>query len=264
MYLQCCASRQLESVAAAARNYGIALYRDLAVGVESGGAEAWGADDYVSSASVGCPPDLLNTRRAGLGFAAALAGHACERDAYATFAGLLADNMAEAGALRIDHAMSLMRLFWIPRGAKPVDGAYVTYPFDDLLGILDARKHAREMHGDRRRPRHRPGRLPRKDGRQQHPFLSDLAVRARRQRRVSAARSVPRAGARDHRHARSSAAGRLARGRRHRAARAAATARRRIRAPDALGPRVRDRPASRGTVRDRRLARSRPPTPATS
>lgn len=141
MYLQFCASRQLEAVAAAARNYGIVLYRDLAVGVESGGAEAWGDDDYVPSASVGCPPDLLNTLGQDWGLPP-LSPVNLERDAYATFGGLLADNMADAGALRIDHAMSLMRLFWIPRGSKPAEGAYVTYPFDDLLGIV-ARESAR-------------------------------------------------------------------------------------------------------------------------
>jgi 4-alpha-glucanotransferase len=135
MYLQWCASEQLDRVAVTAREHGIALYRDLAVGVESGGAEAWGGSDYVMTASVGAPPDLLNTQGQDWGLPP-LSPVTLERDAYAGFAALLADNMHDAGALRIDHAMSLMRLFWIPRGGRPADGAYVSYPFDDLLAIV--------------------------------------------------------------------------------------------------------------------------------
>jgi len=135
MYLQWCASEQLDSVASAAKAHGVALYRDLAVGVESGGSEAWGGPDYVTSASVGAPPDLLNTHGQDWGLPP-LSPVTLERDAYAAFAALLANNMADAGALRIDHAMSLMRLFWIPRGGQPADGAYVSYPFDDLLAIV--------------------------------------------------------------------------------------------------------------------------------
>jgi (1->4)-alpha-D-glucan 1-alpha-D-glucosylmutase len=135
MYLQWCASQQLDTVAAAAHTHGVALYRDLAVGVESGGAEAWGGGDHVTTASVGAPPDLLNTLGQDWGLPP-LSPVTLERDAYAAFAGLLADNMAGAGALRIDHAMSLMRLFWIPRGGQPAEGAFVSYPFDDLLAVV--------------------------------------------------------------------------------------------------------------------------------
>ena len=44
--------------------------------------------------------------------------------------------MRHAGALRIDHAMGLERLFVVPEGAKPLEGAYLSYPLNDLLGQL--------------------------------------------------------------------------------------------------------------------------------
>jgi 4-alpha-glucanotransferase len=141
MYLQWVAAEQLNRVAAAGKTHGITLYRDLAVGVESGGAEAWGTSDYVTSASVGAPPDILNTAGQDWGLPP-LSPATLARDGYAGFSALLADNMRDAGALRIDHAMSLMRLFWIPQGHKAAEGAYVAYPFDDLLAIV-SRESAR-------------------------------------------------------------------------------------------------------------------------
>jgi 4-alpha-glucanotransferase len=135
MYLQWIADEQLAHVSKRAKWHGVSLYRDLAVGVESGGAEAWGTSDYITTASVGAPPDLLNTAGQDWGLPP-LSPATLSRDAYKGFSALLADNMRYAGALRIDHAMSLMRLFWIPQGGHARDGAYVRYPFDDLLAIV--------------------------------------------------------------------------------------------------------------------------------
>ncbi|RPI59579.1 MAG: 4-alpha-glucanotransferase, partial [Lysobacterales bacterium] len=55
---------------------------------------------------------------------------------YRVFTELLRANMRHAGALRIDHVMALERLYVIPKGAPPREGAYLAYPFADLVGIL--------------------------------------------------------------------------------------------------------------------------------
>jgi len=45
-------------------------------------------------------------------------------------------SVRHAGALRIDHALGLARLYWVPEGAGPREGAYVRYPFGDLLDVI--------------------------------------------------------------------------------------------------------------------------------
>jgi len=44
--------------------------------------------------------------------------------------------MRYCNAVRIDHVVGLQHLYWVPAGHNPDQGAYDTYPFDDLVGIL--------------------------------------------------------------------------------------------------------------------------------
>ena len=54
---------------------------------------------------------------------------------------LFDSNMQSTGALRIDHVMALLRLWWVYRGDDAKEGGYVYYPVDDLLGILALESH---------------------------------------------------------------------------------------------------------------------------
>ena len=114
----------------------VGLYRDLAVGVAEGGAETWcDRELYRLKASVGAPPDILGPLGQNWGLPP-MDPHVMTARGYQPFIDLLRANMASCGALRIDHVMSLLRLWWIPYGETANFGAYVYYPVDDLMAIL--------------------------------------------------------------------------------------------------------------------------------
>ncbi len=138
LYLQWQADAQLATVFERVRelDMDIGLYRDLAVSIDRGGAEAWSnRGAYALAASVGAPPDAFSPQGQNWGLPP-LAPHALRAQAYAPFIATLRANMRHAGALRIDHVMGLARLYWIPEGGKAADGAYVRYPLADLMAVL--------------------------------------------------------------------------------------------------------------------------------
>ena len=135
-YLQWQADVQLAAAAAEWPREALGLYRDLAVGADAQGADTWaGRDTLASPVTLGAPPDPLNAEGQNWGVAP-FSPSRLRDSAYAPFAELLRANMRHAGVLRIDHVMALMRLFWIPAGAPISEGAYVRYPFEEMLGII--------------------------------------------------------------------------------------------------------------------------------
>jgi 4-alpha-glucanotransferase len=137
-FLQWEADRQCGAAAAAGRGSGLALglYRDLAVGADPGGAEAWADQALLAPGiAIGAPPDALNQVGQNWGLEP-YDPLALQRAGFAPFIAALRANMRHAGVLRIDHAMSLERLYWVPRGRPATEGSYVAYPFEDLLRIL--------------------------------------------------------------------------------------------------------------------------------
>ncbi|SEB02456.1 4-alpha-glucanotransferase [Alkalimonas amylolytica] len=138
-YLQFCADRQLAAAQHAAKEAGMLLgiYRDLAVGVSEASMDIWANPDlYCRDASIGAPPDPLGPQGQNWGLPP-MSPLPLFQQGYQPFIDLLRSNMQHAGALRIDHVMALLRLWWVPKVAEDArGGAYLYYPIMDLLGIL--------------------------------------------------------------------------------------------------------------------------------
>jgi 4-alpha-glucanotransferase len=137
-WLQWVAATQLAAAERRAREAGmrLGLYHDLAVGPNGGGAETWAERGlYAEGATVGAPPDPLAPHGQDWGIPP-FDPEALRERAYAPFVRLLRANMGRDGALRIDHVMLLMRLWWVPRGSRSADGGYVHYRLAELLRIV--------------------------------------------------------------------------------------------------------------------------------
>ncbi len=135
-FMQYIADLQLQNVYQTIEDSGltIGLYRDLPVGLCKDSAELWSGNDlFIKNCGAGAPPDIFfpTGQKWCLG---AFNPYRLKDAAYMPFIKILRAAMQGAGALRIDHVMSLMRLYIIPD--KSENGTYVYYNFDDMLGIV--------------------------------------------------------------------------------------------------------------------------------
>ncbi|HSJ98501.1 MAG TPA: 4-alpha-glucanotransferase, partial [Myxococcota bacterium] len=137
-WLQFELERQLAAAAERGRAAGLAIgvYQDLAVGSASDSADTWMAQGlFARGATVGAPPDDYAPDGQNWGLPP-LDPHRLRADGYRHWSRLLRAGFAHAGALRIDHAMGMMRLFWIPEGRPGSEGTYVHARSDEMLGVL--------------------------------------------------------------------------------------------------------------------------------
>lgn len=94
--------------------------------------------------SVGAPPDMYNQLGQDWTQPPMNPRYMATHD-WEPLRGIIHRALANCGALRIDHVMGLIRLWWIPRGADPNEGTYVRYNHEATVGIMlleAARAHA--------------------------------------------------------------------------------------------------------------------------
>jgi 4-alpha-glucanotransferase len=114
----------------------LGLYHDLPVGIHPDGADAWGFQDQLAKdATSGAPPDSFNLQGQNWGLLASNP-RALRQHGYQFFRQTVRQNMKHGGVLRIDHALGLFRMFWVPFEHSGQDGLYVKTYVDEMLAVL--------------------------------------------------------------------------------------------------------------------------------
>lgn len=133
----------LETAQAEARRagMGLGLIADLAVGLDPGGSHAWARrDELLDGLTLGAPPDAFQAAGQGWGITS-FSPTALKRTGFEPFIRTVRAALRHAGGLRIDHALGLNRLWVLPDGASPLEGAYLVNPLEDLLRLCALESH---------------------------------------------------------------------------------------------------------------------------
>jgi hypothetical protein len=104
--------------------------------MDPAGSQAWSRQaDILLGLTVGEPPDPKNPAGQNQGLTG-FSPRALQDSGFAPFLATLRAAMRHAGGIRIDHAVGLARLWVIPEGAPPAEGAWLNFPVVDLLRLL--------------------------------------------------------------------------------------------------------------------------------
>lgn len=119
----------------------IGIISDLAIGLDPDGSQV-GAnpEQFLSGVGIGAPPDAFNPDGQDWGLTS-FSPQALVANGFGPFIATIRAALRHAGGVRIDHAMGLMRLWLVPRGASPTEGAYLSYPMNDLMRLVALESH---------------------------------------------------------------------------------------------------------------------------
>ena len=143
LYTQWIADRSAGEVQEEARASGMAigLVADLAVGIDPAGSDAWAMQgSMLSGLTIGAPPDPLGPEGQNWQLTS-FSPRGLQQSAFAPWIATLRAALRHAGGMRIDHAFGLSRLWVVPEGATAAEGAYLSYPFADMLRVITLGSH---------------------------------------------------------------------------------------------------------------------------
>ena len=140
-WLQGEVQRQLGDVRAAAREVGVRVVHDLAVGCDPEGFDGWSWQDVLAlNARVGAPPDAFSQQGQDWGLPPWRPDR-LDATGYAAYRDLVRALLRQADGLRVDHVAGLFRLWWVPPGVGPAGGTYVNSDAEVMLAVLTLEAH---------------------------------------------------------------------------------------------------------------------------
>lgn len=148
LYVQFQMDRQLKELTR--KGESVPLYLDYPVGCKPDGFDMnYFGESFFKNISVGAPPDLLYSQGQNWGFAP-LAPDKIRENRYEYFIKTLRHHMRYARYLRLDHVMSLERLYIIPEGHSAKEGAYLQYHPEEFFAILsiESQRHQVQVIGE--------------------------------------------------------------------------------------------------------------------
>jgi len=130
------ADQQLSAIGADPDAAALAL--DLPIGSNPAGYEVWADPSmFATDVSVGAPPDAFFADGQNWGFPPPLPA-AMHASGHRLWRRLIERVGRHADVLRIDHAMAIERLWWVPDGCSADRGVYVHYPREEILAVIAA------------------------------------------------------------------------------------------------------------------------------
>jgi 4-alpha-glucanotransferase len=136
VFAQWLMARQMGEVANRAAAAGTRVYVDLPLGVHPHGYDVWrDRGSFLAGASTGAPPDTFFLGGQDWGFPPPHP-EGLRETGYAYPAAVYRHVMRHAGMVRLDHVMSLHRLYVIPPGSDADNGVYLRYPAEELYAVL--------------------------------------------------------------------------------------------------------------------------------
>ena len=141
VYAQWLAHEQMEAAADQAKQKSVRLYLDYPIGVHRLSYDVWRERSaFVEGMSAGAPPDHTYTKGQNWGFLP-MHPEQSRGQGHSYLIECLRNHLGFGKILRLDHALSLHRLYWIPAGMEASEGVYVRNPTDELYAILKIEAH---------------------------------------------------------------------------------------------------------------------------